>query len=220
MPWPAGDTMEIFQDRGSAEARSNPRITGVKIPFDTLSIYIGRSCMKDNQRIVITKRMLKEGLLRLLKTKTLDKISIVELCNEAGINRTTFYRHYEFPKDVLAEMQVEFLEEMMRPLKKPLSETDLEYVFDYFYKNSELVKLFIRYNSASEWTRMFTNLYQNTFSTQFLKTLDPESQRLFYAYHAGGIYFLLRQWLMDDNKKTPKEVYALILDMINKQYSF
>lgn len=176
--------------------------------------------MKDNQRIVITKRMLKEGLLRLLKTKTLDKISIVELCKEAGINRTTFYRHYELPKDVLAEMQVEFLEEMLRPLKKPLSETDLEYIFNYFYENSELVKLFIRYNSASEWTQMFKNLYQNIFSTQFLKTLDAESQHLFFAYHAGGIYFLLRQWFMDGNEKTPKEVVSLVLNMINKQYSF
>lgn len=78
----------------------------------------------------------------------------------------------------------------------------------------------VGYNSASEWTQMFKNLYQNTFSTRLLKTLDPESQHLFYAYHAGGIYFLLRQWFMDDNKKTPKEVVALVLNMINKQYSF
>ena len=61
--------------------------------------------LKDNQRTIITKRMLKEGLLRLLKTKPLDKINIVELCNESGINRTTFYRHYELPKYIINEMQ-------------------------------------------------------------------------------------------------------------------
>ena len=37
--------------------------------------------------------MLKEGLLRLLKKKPLDKINIVELCSEASSNRTTFYRY-------------------------------------------------------------------------------------------------------------------------------
>lgn len=85
--------------------------------------------MKDNQRTVVTKRMLREGLLRLLKTKSLDKINIVELCNEAGINRTTFYRHYELPKDILYEMQAEFMEEMRKSMKKPQTEHDFEQIF-------------------------------------------------------------------------------------------
>lgn len=74
--------------------------------------------LKDSQRTIITKRMLKEGLLRLLKTKPLDKISIAELCRESGINRTTFYRHYEVPKDILKEMQTEFIKEMRESLVK------------------------------------------------------------------------------------------------------
>jgi len=62
-----------------------------------------------NQRVTVTKRMVKEGLTRLLEKKPLDKINITELCQEAGVNRTTFYRYYELPRDVLTEMQDEFL---------------------------------------------------------------------------------------------------------------
>ena len=50
---------------------------------------------KENQRITLTKKLLQEGLLRLLETKRLDKISVTELCREAGINRATFYNHYD-----------------------------------------------------------------------------------------------------------------------------
>ena len=49
---------------------------------------------KENQRIALTKKLLQEGLLRLLETKTLDKISVTVLCRESGINRATFYNHY------------------------------------------------------------------------------------------------------------------------------
>ncbi len=52
---------------------------------------------KINMRVAVTKRMLKEGLLRCLETKDLEEITISELCKEAGINRATFYKHFNTP---------------------------------------------------------------------------------------------------------------------------
>lgn len=176
--------------------------------------------MKDNQRTVVTKRMLREGLLRLLKTKSLDKINIVELCNEAGINRTTFYRHYELPKDILYEMQAEFMEEMRKSMKKPQTEHDFEQIFIYLQDHSDLVKLFIRYNSDEEWTNMFRTLHHDICDAQILKDLDSESEELFYTFLAGGTYFLLRQWLIAGMDQSPKEVADIMLRIINKKTIF
>lgn len=176
--------------------------------------------LKDSQRTIITKRMLKEGLLRLLKTKPLDKISIAELCRESGINRTTFYRHYEVPKDILKEMQTEFIKEMRESLVKPLTENNFKQILVYLQQHSELVKLFIRYNSDTEWTEMFRTLYQNICESKKIDQLDPESQRLFYTYLAGGTYFLLRQWLIDGICKTPEDVSTIVLNILNKNILF
>lgn len=123
-------------------------------------------------------------------------------------------------KDVLAEMQAEFLEEMIRPLNKPLTQADLEYAFTYLLDHADFSKLFIQYNSYTEWIQIFKAIYQNSFDNTLVKTLDPESQQLVYAYHAGGIYFLLRQWFKDGNQKTPKELAVLALNVINKEYPF
>ena len=46
--------------------------------------------MKDDQRIALTKRLLREGLLCLLSKTDLNKISVTQLCIESGINRATF----------------------------------------------------------------------------------------------------------------------------------
>ena len=68
--------------------------------------------MKENQRIVISKRMLRESLLRLLRTKELSEINITELCREAEINRATFYKYYNTPQDVLSDIAMELIKEM------------------------------------------------------------------------------------------------------------
>ena len=50
---------------------------------------------KEDQRVMLTKRLLKDSLVSLLKEKTIFKITIRELCDTAGINRSTFYKYYD-----------------------------------------------------------------------------------------------------------------------------
>jgi AcrR family transcriptional regulator len=46
-----------------------------------------------------------------MRTKTIDRISILELCKTADVNRNTFYAHYSTPEDVLNEIENELVEE-------------------------------------------------------------------------------------------------------------
>ena len=50
--------------------------------------------MKTDLRVVKTKEALQEALLSLLKEKTLNSISVTEICLMAKVNRGTFYSHY------------------------------------------------------------------------------------------------------------------------------
>jgi AcrR family transcriptional regulator len=62
-----------------------------------------------NQRTRLTTRLFHESLLSLLKEKSIDKITVKELCQGAELNRTTFYLHYGKPADVLAEIEDELI---------------------------------------------------------------------------------------------------------------
>ena len=59
----------------------------------------------ENQRIRLSKAMLKNALMRLLKEKPIEKISIYELCAAAQINRTTFYKYYGSQYELLADTE-------------------------------------------------------------------------------------------------------------------
>ncbi len=176
-----------------------------------------------NQRVAVTKRMVKEGLVQLLEKKSLDKINITELCQEAGINRTTFYRYYELPKDVLTEMQNEFFEETFEQFHKPWTVNDIEHFFVCLSEQAELVKLFFQYNSDTDWAGIFTNIYNSFREMMMIKAfrnLDENSAKLLSTYLAGGAYFLVRQWIMEDIPMPPEDVAAIVLNILDKDRIF
>lgn len=46
---------------------------------------------------------MNEALLSLLEVKSFEYITVKEICNKAGVNRSTFYLHYETIGNLLAE---------------------------------------------------------------------------------------------------------------------
>lgn len=179
--------------------------------------------MEQNQRVTVTKRMLREGLLRLLDTKPLDKVNITELCHEAGINRTTFYRYYKFPKDILLEMQSEFFEEGLGHFQHALTADDVERFFLSLSEHTRLVKLFFQYNSDADWIRVFSQICQSFPKKNMSKAfqnLDETGAKLLSAYLAGGAYFLARQWIMEDIPVSAKDVSKIALNVLNQDKLF
>ncbi len=71
---------------------------------------------KDNQRVRRTKQLLAEALTEMLTETSIHDVSIVELCEKAGINRTTFYYHYGNQYDLLEEISDTFLDEVSQRL--------------------------------------------------------------------------------------------------------
>ena len=108
---------------------------------------------KENQRIKVTKRMLKEGLLQLMETKSIQKISVSELCRASGINRVTFYNHYTVPADILTEIGDDMVRDILSLLKEKqihrhasLQER-VEFACEYLLQNKKMAKLVFQNNT-------------------------------------------------------------------------
>ena len=68
--------------------------------------------IKDNRRVVMTKKIIKDTFIEMLEKKNIQKIYVRELCEKADINRSTFYKYYESQYDLLAEMENDLLMEI------------------------------------------------------------------------------------------------------------
>ena len=63
---------------------------------------------KSESKYFNTAICMDEALLALLEKKDLPYITVKEICEKAGVNRSTFYLHYETIDDLLTE-SIEYL---------------------------------------------------------------------------------------------------------------
>lgn len=103
---------------------------------------------KEDRRIAMTKRMLKEALIEMLKEKDIYHISIRELCENADINRTTFYKYYGSQFDLLADMEKDILEFVAKAVQCNEAEPEkiISSICNYFEKNLEFIRLIVNNN--------------------------------------------------------------------------
>jgi len=179
---------------------------------------------QDNQRIQLTKRLLKEALLELIKQKELDKISVTELCRHAGINRATFYRHYQIPRDVLMEIQTDFYKKIVKGFSLPETMEDLRPVFlhfcHYIEENRDLVQVLLFHNSEETFAVFLNDIIEDIWQDLTKKeeaiALSREEIQLMLWYISGGSYFLLRRWLQGNIRKNADEMAEYLYTLVMK----
>ena len=173
-----------------------------------------------NQRVMITKKLLKDALLHLLENKPISKINITELCKAAGINRSTFYAHYEIPHDVLTDIEHDLMDELtelLQALKIKNIRTSAEIMCNYMYEHADLLRILIRNFSDRDLEQMMNESYLRVIEYSKVKAKDKDLLRLMVAYMSGGGYSLLALWLQEDIKKTPEEIADLLADMFSEK---
>lgn len=173
-----------------------------------------------DNRVRYTKAVLQQALLKLLKGKHIDKISIKELCQEAKVNRGTFYLHYATPNDLLREIEQQFIDEnmtMFSPYFNNGYETSyMASLFAGILKNRELcqiimgkngnprflarIKALVRPGIIDGWCREFPNYRR-------------EDLDYVYDFIFSGSMDLILGWI-DDNRGLSTQELANRLDRL------
>ena len=68
--------------------------------------------MASDARVRYTKMVIIQSFVNLLKEKSINRITVKEICTMAEINRATFYKHYLDVYDLLDKIEEQFLNEL------------------------------------------------------------------------------------------------------------
>lgn len=176
--------------------------------------------MKQDIRVQMTRRMLKEGLLRCLSRKPLSLITVSDLSKEAGVNRATFYNHYDTPvsllKDIANDYAVNLCKIYHTEKENPDSSEDQAILacLDYLYSNREEVKILCSKNAENHISGFGMEIMQEHFMKSIPTTLKQEEALLETVITASATYGLFKVWITNDIRKTPKEILALLKRMV------
>ena len=168
---------------------------------------------KENQRIMLTKRLLQTAFLKLLKVKPIHAISIRELCVEAGINRTTFYYHYGSQYDLLEDISGRFLDSVAQCLKDADGSSQegiqqrVTLVLRYIEDNLELSTLLMNNSIDPTFAERLFSLQQITdlLHLALADCKDEQERTATVAFAIHGSYKLLCDWI-NDPQRIPAEL--------------
>lgn len=170
----------------------------------------------EDKRVIRSKKQMKGALLKLLKEKNTDKISTSELCKAAGVNRNTFYAHYDHPADLLAEIQKEFTDRIV-PIMQSLFEnndrqTAIVSICRTVKKYSDFCLLFQKHFDESFFQSILADVNRETAAywrkLGFVGT--DEDARMILCFVTAGCKEAMVRWLTTDNSKTPEEMASFL----------
>ncbi len=175
---------------------------------------------KGNQRIMLTKRLIKESLVHMLAVKNIYKLSVRELCEDAGINRTTFYKYFGSQYDVLSEIEEEFLSHVQEALSRiPCDpERQLDTICAYFDRNAELVRLLTDNNVDPDFPGKLFNLppIRQMLREKLSGCYDEQELEYVCTFVVNGGYHLIQEWIGSEERRPPSMIAALILELAEK----
>lgn len=173
---------------------------------------------RDDRRVLMTKRMLKQTLIELLKKKDIYHISIRELCEAADVNRTTFYKHYGSQFELLGDMEKDILEVITKAFRRNESNPEkiIYAVCSYLEDNIELARIIINNNVDPSFAH---NLFaMNHIKENALRNLSgPKNAAEFeYAYNfiTYGAFRAVCVWLNKEDRESPEFIAKLIAKMM------
>lgn len=170
--------------------------------------------IKNNQD---TKSDIKKAFLCLLKNHSYRSISISIICQKVGINRSTFYYHYETIEHLLKNIYADYFDEVRRSL-----EIDESLIFSEKQDNFTKLVEFLNECSKPESTFRFLlnkspeNLFLNSFTNWgiFPYANDKGSKNDFYQilYHYSGSSSIIVRWIKDGCPISSFDLAKIIYD--------
>ena len=180
-----------------------------------------------DQRVRITKRMIRDAFLKLLAQKTVREITVRELCLEAHINRGTFYTHYKDIYDLKEQIENELLEEFVQTVTVTLAavkdlHSDTEIclkIFSLLRDNYELCIVLFNNGLNAEIIDKFAARGRDI-SARFYREFYPEVPvskiERYYLFISTGCIAVLRQWLLSGMKESIEDLSAEVSLIMTK----
>ena len=179
---------------------------------------------KTDARKRYTQTVLKQSLLKLLKEKPVNKITVKEVCELAQLNRATFYAHYSDCFALKESIENELMDEIAQVIEEhPLdlvqngsSYPMIEHIFTILDNNKDICIALMGSNGdmgfVSRMEKMVADTLLRQLSGKF--AADNHDVEYVYAFCLNGCVGMIKAWLSSEHRESTKHIAELTNRMI------
>ena len=169
------------------------------------------------------------ALIFLLKKKSFEYITVSEICETAGVNRSTFYLHYENIGDLLEETTRYLLDDFLSYFSSDtqaiatniqncaldelvfIGDKHLTPYLTYIKDHKEVFSTALLHKKTLGFENVYMRMFENIFNPILDRFQYPPSDRPYVMmYYLNGINAIVCEWLKNGCQKSIEEISEII----------
>ena len=176
-----------------------------------------------------TAELMNQALLSLLEKKDIEFITVTEIAKKAGVNRSTFYLHYDNIYELLEEtinnLNKQFINSfnMQIPFKIESKEdafliTDEQLIpyLNFVKRNKRALKLIHQKPQLFQLSNTYKKMYDAIFYPAISYFVKEEKERIYnLEFFTGGVSAIINKWVALDCATEIEELTDIIKKCIN-----
>lgn len=198
---------------------------------------------KSESKYYNTACLMDEAFILLLEKKEFQYITVKEICTKAGVNRSTFYLHYETMNDLLEEsaqfVLKKFYESMQsvddfniahgeEGLNEFVTSSSLDNLYlitpkyltpylQFVRDNKRLYATALKNAGLFKWENTYDNLFKKIFSPILDRFGQEEKIKPYLVlFYISGLMAIVTEWLKNDCAESVEEIISVIEVCMNR----
>ena len=169
-----------------------------------------------------TELSLIRAHVELLREIPYDKITVKDICERAGVNRTTFYNHFQNKDDVFAKnlhiwKKHSFIKNLNYPENATFSDKLKVYLTEFFkvlYSSKEDLKQYVENGNINYFVAIYTEFFFDDFVILKNEEIDKNdvAQNIISSFIVGGISNAGIWWIKNDFKTDVNTVVDILMN--------
>ena len=166
--------------------------------------------IKKDKRAERSAKNICTALIELMKKKPYYEISVTDIQQAAGVGRSTFYRNFDTPDDILLLMCNNAFDDIFSNSNGLLTAVNC---FNYWFDNSEILEALMKANRVNYFADSFKkHLMESNFDTKHKHTdADYQYQAAMISYAMVGA---LTAWIERGRVETKAEMFKYVVNSI------
>ena len=184
---------------------------------------------RSESKYFATAARMDEAFLERLEKKDFAYITVKEICEKAGVNRSTFYLHYETVNDLLAESAryiidklianmpqdtADFFEKLQTRSLEELHLITPEYLRPYLNFIKEHRRIFraaVKHSSVLGMDDAYLALNRHVFKPILDRFyIPPSKQQYIMLFYINGLMGIINEWLKEDCKDSVEHIISVM----------
>ena len=185
------------------------------------------------KKITKTQKKFEESLLKLMKTKKFEAITVNDITELADVNRSTFYRYYLDKYELLEKIEDNILTHVFEYQSNILNNVDKNKItkdfkltdfistdknfFIVYKEHLNEIKILLGYNGSNSFRKKIRltmiDIFKRTFNLAAFNASTQEIELLF-QFLVGSFISILDYWT-DNQELTPAELFLLYSSLIS-----